>query len=204
MTARDSILASIRQALAEADTSHVDVPRGYRTPSAHPDLLDLFVERVEDYRATVTRCTTDQVPRVVAEALRGVRRVIVPAGFGHDVEALLPGAISDIGLSARELDDVDAVVTEAAVGIALTGTVVLDHGAGQGRRAVSLVPDLHVLLVRADQVVHGVPEAMALLDPDRPQTWISGPSATSDIELDRVEGVHGPRQLHVILVEGHA
>ncbi len=107
----------------------------------------------------------------------------------------------DSGQTAYELDAIAAVVTAARVGIAETGTIVLDHQADQGRRALSLVPDLHVCVVRADQVVAGVPQAVALLDPDRPHTWISGPSATSDIELNRVEGVHGPRTLHVLLVD---
>ncbi|MGA8246571.1 MAG: LUD domain-containing protein, partial [Nocardioides sp.] len=132
----------------------------------------------------------------VGAALPEGARVVVPAGLALDV----PGAVPDVGLSAAELDALDAVVTRARLGIAETGTVVLDHGPGQGRRAITLVPDRHVCIVDAAQVVADVPDAFDLLDATRPLTWISGPSATSDIELDRVEGVHGPRSLHVIVV----
>jgi L-lactate dehydrogenase complex protein LldG len=199
-TARDEILARVRRALADADTSPVTVPRGYRdTPAPGAATLDLFAERVADYRATVVRCSAEEVPDRIAEALPDGARVVVPEGLPWPV----PGAVGDgesgAPLTAAELDGLDAVVTGATVGIAVTGTIVLSHGPGEGRRALSLVPDLHVCVVRADQVVSDVPDAVALLDPDRPTTWVSGPSATSDIELDRVEGVHGPRTLHVIL-----
>jgi L-lactate dehydrogenase complex protein LldG len=157
--------------------------------------VDLFAERVADYRAVVERCGADEVAARVAAVVEGLR-VVVPDGLGFDV----PGGLPDTGLSAAELDAVDAVVTTATVGIAETGTIVLDHGPGQGRRALTLVPDVHVCVVRADQVVADVPDAVRRLDPARPLTWISGPSATSDIELDRVEGVHGPRTLHVLVV----
>ena len=168
------------------------------------DVVDLFVERVADYRAVVVRCLPSGVADAVRQGLGPSVRVVVPDGLPDDVRAGLDGfdLVSDEpALSAYDLDGVDAVVTTAALGIALTGTIVLDHGAGQGRRALSLVPDRHVCVVRADQVVPDVPDAVRALDPLRPLTWISGPSATSDIELDRVEGVHGPRTLHVVVVD---
>jgi len=193
--ARDQILADVRRALAAADTSPVTVPRAYRDTG--PADVELFAERVADYRAVVVRCATDEVEARIADALADRTRVVVPDGLAWHVD----GAVVDDGtLDAADLDAVEAVVTGASVGIAETGTIVLSHGPGQGRRALTLVPDVHVCVVRADQVVADVPDAFGLLDPARPTTWVSGPSATSDIELDRVEGVHGPRTLHVILV----
>ncbi|MER6081329.1 LUD domain-containing protein [Streptomyces sp. NPDC001833] len=162
-----------------------------------PDLISLLTERIEDYRATVERCRPEGLAAAIAHALPSGATVVVPGDLGIDV----PGARADTGLSSAELDRADAVVTRSRVAVAETGTIVLDHGRGQGRRVLSLMPDIHVCIVGADQVVSDVPDAVALLDPSRPQTWISGPSATSDIELDRVEGVHGPRTLHVIIVE---
>jgi L-lactate dehydrogenase complex protein LldG len=203
VNARDEILGRVRAALVDAP-GPPEVPRGYRGLDRagggldelnHPEVLEVFAERVADYKADVVRCSAADVEPRISEALAGARTVVPP-----ELEWRVPDAVVDTGLTAQELDGIEAVVTAAAVGIAETGTVVLDHGRGQGRRALSLVPDLHVLVVRADQVVSGVPEAVARLDPARPTTWISGPSATSDIELNRVEGVHGPRRLVVLLV----
>jgi len=200
MSAREEILGRVRSALASADRTEAPVPRGYRSAQPDGDVVELFAERLVDYRAELTRCTEDEVPSVLASAVRDASPVLVPDGFPWEV----PGGAADTGQSAAELDRVGAVVTLAAVAIATTGTIVLDHGPGQGRRAVSLVPDRHVCVLRAEQIVPGVPQAVAALSPDRPQTWISGPSATSDIELSRVEGVHGPRTLHVLLVTSGA
>ena len=197
MTAREEILSRVRAALEQADTTEVTVPRGYRTSASTGDLVTRFCERVADYRAVVVRCSEADVPARIRQALGPVERVVVPDGLSWEV----PDAVADDDLTAAQLDEVDAVVTGATVGVAETGTIVLSHGRGEGRRALSLVPDLHVCIVRADQVVAGVADAVTVLDPDRPTTWISGPSATSDIELNRVEGVHGPRTLHVLLVE---
>ncbi|MDS0134498.1 MULTISPECIES: lactate utilization protein C [unclassified Amycolatopsis] len=191
MNAREEILAAVRGALRDADRTEAVVPRGYRAAVAD---VELFAERVVDYRATLTRCTAAELPDAIRAALGPSRKVLVPDGFPVGIEGAPPVA------STAMPTGFDAVVTTAALGIATTGTIVLDHGPGQGRRAFSLVPDVHVCVLRAEQIVPGVPEAVAALDPARPQTWISGPSATSDIELTRVEGVHGPRSLHVVVV----
>jgi len=200
MSSREQILGRVRAALADV----VEVPPVPVAPRRDPvpDVVGLFAERVEDYRALVVRSTADGLASAVAAALPPNATVVVPAGLGVPIEG---GVADDGALSAYDLDRIDAVVTAAAVGIAETGTIVLDHGPDQGRRAITLVPDTHVCIVRADQVVLDVPDAVALLRPavaaGRPLTWISGPSATSDIELSRVEGVHGPRNLVVVIVE---
>jgi len=207
--AREEILARIRTGLTGAPPrAPVEVPRGYARSRPQPDLLAHFVERVADYRAEVARVSPTELPRAIAAACEryGVGTLVAPADTPGEWTAALD-AVDVVRdgeprtLSTAELDQADAVVTGAAVGIAETGTVVLDSGPRQGRRALSLVPDVHVCVVRTDQVVDDVPAALERLRPDRPMTWISGPSATSDIELDRVEGVHGPRTLHVLLVE---
>ncbi|MGW3350428.1 LutC/YkgG family protein [Nonomuraea rubra] len=183
MSAREEILARVRKAVAGA--GDVEIPRHYRAERQGGDLVELFAERVDDYRAIVHVVPAADVPGKIDECL-GERRMIVPDGFGR------AGGWDDVNTA-------DGVVTNCAVAIAETGTIVLDHGPGQGTRAQTLVPDYHLCVVRADQIVPGVPEAVARLDPARPLTWISGPSATSDIELNRVEGVHGPRTLEVII-----
>jgi L-lactate utilization protein LutC len=193
MSARDDILRRVREAL-DGVSPVVEVPPALRAPD-RGDLVALFDERVADCRAVVTRCAPTKVQQVVRDVF-GSARAVVPRDVGLDV----PDAVVDNGLTAAELDEMDAVVTRTRVGIAETGTIVLDHEPDQGRRAISLVPDLHVCVVDAAQDVADVPDAIALLDPAPRLTWISGPSATSDIELDRVEGVHGPRTLHVILI----
>jgi len=198
MSAREEILAAVRRATEAADKSQVQVPRSHRERPAREGVVDLFVDRVEDYRAVVERCADAEVAARVAAALGKAVKVLVPDGFAWPV----PSGARDSGFTAHELDGFDAVVTGATLGIAETGTIVLTHGPGEGRRALTLVPDLHVCVIRADQVLADVPAAVAALDPTRAQTWVSGPSATSDIELDRVEGVHGPRRLHVIVVDG--
>jgi L-lactate dehydrogenase complex protein LldG len=187
-----------------------DAGRAYRTRAdlSGGELLDLLAERLTDYQVTVRRTAPGQLGAVIAAALteRGARRVVVPPGLECPALPADVTAVADDGLSASALDELDGVITAAAVAIAETGTIVLDASPDQGRRAITLLPDYHLCIVRADQVVALVPEAIARLQahpahPGRPLTWISGPSATSDIELERVAGVHGPRTLEVILVD---
>ncbi len=192
---RDVVLGRIRAALGSQRPA-VQVPREYQRTRSFPSVPDLFAERVADYQAIVHR-VEDPLP-MIRSALAG-KRIAVPS----DVPAswLVPEVTwLHEPLSNADLDSCDGVLTGCAVGIAETGTIVLDGGVAQGRRALTLLPDYHLVVVRADQVAGTVPEALARLEPTRPLTFVSGPSATSDIELDRVEGVHGPRTLEVLFV----
>lgn len=204
--AREEILARIDAATADiAARVPREVPPQPRTVSTadlDPELMIEFVGALVDYRARVVVRPPEEVAEAVAEVLEEARSVVVPAGLDRSWLAMLEDVEirEDEALTPAELDTVDAVVTAARVGIASTGTIVLDHAPDQGRRAITLVPDHHVCVIRIEQVVADVPDAVALLDPTRPLTWISGPSATSDIELNRVEGVHGPRTLDVVIV----
>jgi L-lactate dehydrogenase complex protein LldG len=207
VSSREEMLARIRAATADT-TGLPEVPRRYALASRGPGsaddaLISRFEERASDYRATVRRSAADEVAQVIAGAVaaRGAERIGVPRGFPAVWSALLPGAVADDpSLDVAALDALDGVVTTVAVAIAETGTIVLDTGPGQGSRAFTLVPDYHLAVVRTGQIVGAVPDAVAALDPSRPLTWISGPSATSDIELSRVEGVHGPRTLDIVIV----
>lgn len=206
-TSRDRILARIRSAVAGAPEPP-PVKRDYlesHRPNDPAALAELLAHNLADYRAVVHRCTERRLPALVEDLLsrRGSRNLLVPEGVS---EAWLPGSAVEIRrdvppLATAALDTCASVLTGCAVAIAETGTLVLDAGPGQGRRALTLVPDHHLCVVRVpEQVVASVSRALARLDPARPSTWISGPSATSDIELDRVEGVHGPRVLEVVLL----
>jgi L-lactate dehydrogenase complex protein LldG len=215
-SAKETILWRIRHATRDVpeDESPGDVPveRGYRTRDEAPreEIVARFAENVAEYEATVHRLEVAALPAKIGEVLqeRGVGRLVVPprlpeAWVPEGVEALVdaPGP----RLTDEELDGADGVLTGCALGIAQTGTIALDAGAGQGRRALTLLPDYHLCVVREDQIVGLVPEAFAELEGavaehGRAVTLISGPSATSDIELNRVEGVHGPRTLEVLIV----
>ena len=210
--AREEILARIRAATGPAatqeqvDAAYAALSRRYRRAHHDPaatDIIALFAERAADYRAVVERVPAGDVPAAAGRAVAGVSSVLVPDGLPGEWLAGLPAGTEvirdDPPRSAAELDLVGGVITGCAVAIAETGTVILDHGPGQGRRALTLVPDFHLVVVRADQIAADIADALGRLDPSRPHTLISGPSATSDIELIRVEGVHGPRNLHILI-----
>jgi L-lactate dehydrogenase complex protein LldG len=202
VSARDDVLARIRSALGPG-VAVPEVPRRYRGPRIDDGAVDRFCERVAEYRATVTRVSAADLARTVGDLCRG-RRIAVPPG-GPDVLDGVEVVVDDPPLSPQALDALDGVLTGCALAIAETGTIVLDGGELSGRRALTLVPDWHICIVQASSIVAGVPDAVAALAgaaaEGRPITLVSGPSATSDIELDRVEGVHGPRTLDVVVVQ---
>jgi L-lactate dehydrogenase complex protein LldG len=201
-TAREHILARVRGALRDVPPGEPVEPTAYEPPPAPSgNAVARFAARVSDYRATVREASAlaETITRVCAE--HGARRLGLPIGLleGWQPDGL--DLVEDHGLTARELDGLDGALTGCALAIAETGTIVLDGGERSGRRALTLVPDLHVCVVERSQVVATVPDAIRALEgASGPFTFVSGPSATSDIELDRVEGVHGPRRLEVLLV----
>ncbi|WP_018568496.1 LutC/YkgG family protein [Streptomyces sp. PsTaAH-124] len=216
MSSRERILGRVRRALADvpADDTPYEraVARHYLRRHGGPDTaatVALLAENLADYRALVHRCERAGLPALIARLLdaRGAVSVLVPPGLdeGWLAECGARRVADRADSTPGELDRVDSVVTGCAVAVAETGTLVLDGSPDQGRRRITLVPDHHICVVRVpDQVVSSVPEALPRLDPRRPLTWISGPSATSYIELDRVEGVHGPRTLEVVLMSEEA
>jgi L-lactate dehydrogenase complex protein LldG len=210
--AREEILQRIWESLRDVPPNvppaATAVVRDYRhadESSSQEERVDHFIERVTEYRAAVRRVTSIELPSAIASACaeRGVRRLAVPADLPAEWAPEGIEVLRDAPLSNEQLDAVDGVLTGCALAIAQTGTIVLDGGPGMGRRALTLLPDYHLCVVRTEQIVPSVPEALARLKPTSPLTFISGPSATVDIEMVRVKGVHGPRTLDVILVSAH-
>jgi L-lactate dehydrogenase complex protein LldG len=206
MNARDEILARVRTALADGSDPG-PIARAYRRGggSGGPKVIELLHERLADYKAEVRRVPERELPLAITDvcAAHHVARLGVPPELRHEWRPDGVSVVEDAVLSPRELDGLDGVLTACTLAIAETGTLVLVAGPEEGRRALTLVPDLHICVVLESQVVDTVPAAFAQLGPlaRRPLTLVSGPSATSDIELSRVEGVHGPRTL-VVLIAG--
>jgi L-lactate dehydrogenase complex protein LldG len=207
---RSEILARIRHALggrpASRAAEYSALPRTYHVDGTldAPGRLALFVERLEHYQVHVYRCTSSEIAATVGRALaaQDKRRLVAPQDL--DRAWLPPGVefVPDFELTYGDLDASEGVLTGCTLGIALTGSLVLCHGRGEGRRALTLIPDYHLCIVNADQIVETVPEAMRRLQTLQPRmiTTIAGPSATADIEMTRIRGVHGPRTLEVIVV----
>jgi len=201
VSAREDILGRVRAAIAPSAGAALQIPREYRTHT--DDRVETLIERLHDYGAQTRHVAKGDLGATVRAALhdRGAVRMVAPDGIP---DAWLEGVepLRDTPpLDPHTLDGSDGVITTCAIAIAETGTLVLDGSAGMGRRILSLVPDYHLCVVRVEQIVSGVPAAISTLDAVRPLTLISGPSATVDIELVRVGGVHGPRQLEVIIAE---
>ena len=206
MSAKQDILNRIRSAQKQAGLpDHVDVPREYQRKGTLNDdeLREMLVDRLEDYKAEVHVTEESDLKKTLDSIVsdRNCKDIRYAPGMNADLFDGLSARPDDEDADPRELDDADAVVTESFVSSAQTGTIVLQSDSRCGRRALTLVPDRHICIVRRDEVVYGITEVISRMNPDKPATWISGPSATSDIELSRVEGVHGPRDLIVIIVK---
>ncbi|MGZ4230589.1 MAG: LutC/YkgG family protein [Solirubrobacteraceae bacterium] len=201
MNARDEVLARVRSAIAGAPAPALDVPRDYLMRS--DDGVETFIDRLHHYQAQTHRTAASNLDETVRSILddRGVRRMAVPDGIPDEWVDHLEPLRDEPPLDAHTLDQADGVLTTCAVAIAQSGTIILDGGPGMGRRILTLVPDYYLCVVRADQLVGSLPEAIEKLEPTRPLTFVSGPSATVDIEMVRVRGVHGPRRLEVIIAD---
>ena len=208
MSAREEILERIRAALSD-NPGAPEIPREYRAATQLDEeaLIELLMDRLIDYKAQVSVVKSADVPARITELLAGAGSYVVPTGLDagwltgptleHDSRRRVDSAAAP--LTVAHLDDIEAVVTGSAVAVAETGTIILDGSPNQGRRVITLVPDHHICIVKAADITGILPEALRRIDGTRPLTLISGPSATSDIELERVEGVHGPRKLDVII-----
>lgn len=213
-SSRQAILERIRAATrsvasepGRVSAAYETLPRPYIRAGAlsRGECIRLFVERLRDYDAEVVECSSAEVGAVIAAQLKASARrsFVVPAGVPASWR--VPGfefKIDD-GLAAGEIDRAEGVMTAAFCGVADSGTIALHHSASEGRRVLTLLPDWHLCVLRAEQVVETLPEYFArCADTPALVTWISGPSATADIEMTRIKGVHGPRFLHVVLVRG--
>jgi L-lactate dehydrogenase complex protein LldG len=205
MPSRERVLERIRRANSRAAGPQQPIPRDYDSSGTRgvDERLALFEERLRDYDACIFRVRREEIARKAVEILHAGnrQRIVVPDGLPVAWRADGPEWIPDHELSVDALNAVDGVMTAATLGVAVSGSIVLQHGPAEGRRVLTLLPDYHLCVIEVTQVVETLPEAFARLDPARPTTFFSGPSATADIEMTRVKGVHGPRFLDVLLVQ---
>lgn len=201
MSAREAILGRVRDAIAPAPDTAPEIPRQYRTATS--DGVDTFIARLHEYHAQTQRVPAGRLDEAVRATLgeHNIARLVAPDGISPAWLAGIEPMRDSPPLEPHELDAADGVLTGCAVAVAETGTIILDGGSGMGRRVLTLVPDYHLCIVRAEQIVGCLPQALAQLEPTRPLTFISGPSATVDIEMVLISGVHGPRRLEVIVAE---